>query len=342
MKTVFTAILLLFCYLKPSAQTLHAIFVTDVSNQKFSVISQTDENIMKGFCMAVSQALSYKIDTISLQNTKFNSTAIKESLKNIKTTPEDIIVFFYSGHGLASKKSAFPILKLSNLQKEAFLFDDIALLIKSKNVRFGLLMGDFIEKFSTQKNTSYNSIFEFRDSTVFNRAYSRELTQKLILQKLFLEPCGILTIASFKKGSASYTLPGYNVSTLIFQFSNILIKLLINSNENIKTVSWESMIDDIKENSDSKLKAFIPENKSQALAWEMKNCDDELKNKITQWNYPMQSFPTDNELSTLLNSLANETNENNQKDLISKLKNICVDSTIVYTEVRLKNISKNW
>lgn len=184
-------ILLYFCVFfvaQLQAQTFWAIVATDIEDKDLGIASLSDAEIMQKTFETAAWGINYKLQLISLNKRDFKSSVIRDKIKAIPAKPNDLIFFYYSGLGYypPNSISEYPFLTLKDYEKDPISLDEIADLILSKKARFGTAMADC-------RNTLFDTTPVVASTQVI------EDIRALILKKLFLEPCGIVKVASAQK-----------------------------------------------------------------------------------------------------------------------------------------------
>ena len=134
---------------------LHLVIVADTMDIKLGKICLKDiKNVEETFDNLV-KTLGIQKTVSKIMGQQFGVNGVKEAIKNIKLlSPNDIIVFYYTGHGFMSwkertEKNHWPYLKLKSgdvKMQEAYdntinimeIFDSI----KTKGARFNLVISD--------------------------------------------------------------------------------------------------------------------------------------------------------------------------------------------------------
>jgi hypothetical protein len=250
MKTSIFLFLIAITPFISQAQTLHLILVSDYGNKDFGMISLKDEEMIGTMFKKIGGQIDYNLQTAYVnKNTKegFTVNAVWKALKDTSIHPKDIVVFYYSGFGAYSPKSALPSLQLDNssllsLNKYTLLpLDEIAGFLQTKGIKLGMVMADC-------RNTMTN-----RYPTPLPRnTIIKEDRTKEILKKLFLgESCRILKIASAQKGKPVFAIQRNSVFTysLTEAFEDMLYA------KTLKEVNLDNLLVRINKIT----KAFIPE-----------------------------------------------------------------------------------
>lgn len=282
MKNFILTLFLIVAFSHTNAQTLHLIMVSDYADSKFGLVSLADEETIMKIFGTVSTGINYQLKAsyLNSNNNKYNSVDVLKNFETFKTNPEDIIVFFYSGEGIFSAKSDYPIFKLKDYEESNNLsVDDVAKTIKTLGVRLGIVIAECRNASSVEPQV---------DTRTRGVGIAEDL-RKLIIPKLFLEPCGIYKISSLSKGNDSWKMPYTENSAFIYSFKNEFAKYLNISKSNlISSLSFESLMAKTKANVAILLKGFVPNEKSQIIQWNFTPC--EIKKSNTFKQYPASNF----------------------------------------------------
>ncbi|MES2796195.1 MAG: hypothetical protein V4683_09525, partial [Bacteroidota bacterium] len=109
-KLVFLYILVAFIK-NSSAQSIHLIMVADVADPNFAMVSNRGQAQITQIFETIASNLKYNYNPpIYITRKQFDSNTIKEKITALKTQPNDIIVFFYSGKAYypTISKSEYP------------------------------------------------------------------------------------------------------------------------------------------------------------------------------------------------------------------------------------------
>ncbi len=252
--TPMKILFLLFCFASvpfiANGQKLHLILTSDYEDKDFGMVSLKDEEMVSNMFKKISNQIDYRFSINYInKNTKegFTQAAVQNALNDTSIRPNDIVIFYYSGLGAYTAKSALPSLQLENtgllsLNKYTLLpLDDVAAVLQTKNIRLGMVMAD-----CRNKMTDRYPIPIPRNTIV------QEDRTKDILKKLFLgESCRILKIASVQKGKPAFAIQRNSVFTysLTEAFEDMLYAKTLN----------EVSLDHLLARINMITKAFIPE-----------------------------------------------------------------------------------
>src|SRR5580658_4738930 len=106
--------LLLTCFtfgaLPRKAPTLHALLVADSNDATIGAGAQeNNKNLQKWFLQAASQ-LHMTPQIVVIEGAQFSCEIIDSSVGKLKAAADDVVVFYYSGHGFRTsiEQSRFP------------------------------------------------------------------------------------------------------------------------------------------------------------------------------------------------------------------------------------------
>ncbi|WP_188929137.1 caspase family protein [Dyadobacter endophyticus] len=277
-----------------NAQSFYAILVADTKDPSLGASCEKDLEEMSGTLRHISKKIEYNYREITCNQDKFGKGGIQEAISKIQCKPEDIIFFYYTGHGINTnaEKSNFPILYLKDENLE---LETVHRLLKEKKPRFCLTLGDCCNNLLAGTRTMRTARPVVRGIRVTDD------TQ--IARKLFLEANGDLLISSARKGEKATAHP--NEGSF---YSNTWIQALAYAEGHNTHVSWETLLADA-------------ENRLQAS---LKSLPDSLKHH-SQWisSIPKTSLPCPEasfmEINKFLNVLADEKLSFADRSRLSKL-----------------------
>jgi Caspase domain len=330
MKKNILTLLLFIVFSHINAQTLHLIMVSDYAQPTFGTVSQADEETINDIFGTVAIGLNYKLKVSNLNtfNKNFSKVEVLKNFETLKTNPEDIVVFFYSGEGVFAAKSDYPIFKLKDYDINNNLsVDDVANTIKTLGVRLGIVIAECRNTELVRPNTPP----PLRGTGVV------EDLRKLIIPKLFLEPCGIYKVSSMSRGNVSWKMPYTQNSAFIYSFSNEFKKYLgISKSEAISSLNFDNLMKKTKVNVNESLKDFVPTEKAQTIQWNFTPC--ELTKSLTFKQYPASDFViySQKELKEKLTNLAN-TSGPARNTIIATLSDMFQKGAVL--EITIKNPS---
>ncbi|WP_373511248.1 hypothetical protein [Persicitalea sp.] len=192
-------ILLVLVFLSSSvnSQTLHAILVSDVEDPKLGGVSLSDEKQILQILKTAESGTGLKLKEYPHNRANFTAKAVRETLNQMRIGAQDVVFFYYTGLGYyPDANSQFPAFKLKESALQPLLsffssepplsLDEVGDILQERGARLNVVMADC------------------RDTTLefitYPGALLDEEVKKVSLKKLFLGFCGLIKIASAKKG----------------------------------------------------------------------------------------------------------------------------------------------
>lgn len=304
--------------LHSSGQTLHLIMVSDVEDKRFGPISIYDEEALTRMFETVKSYLNYTLQVSYLNRSRFNSKAVLRSLDTLKTQPNDLIVWYYSGLGFypPNRKSQYPSFRLKDFNSQPLTLDDVADRISKKGVRLAWVMADLRNAFPTY-------------TVVLAPMLPIEDIRKLVVEKLFLEPCGVLKLTSSQPGKPTYTNKRRSNSAFMFSLTRSFYDVLHKTTlQTLRHVSLDSLIKSTQQGIDLELKLWIPKNTQQKMSWTLQPCTTLQRGAIR----PVRSFegiPTQDNLDSLLNSLVGVTDRAVRRAIVAKIRELFEENATI-------------
>lgn len=294
-KSILFVSLLLFA-IHGKAQNLCVITVAALDDTTLNKATANDLALMKENFNKISRGIGYKLFITSLAYDGFNSVALRKTLDSIKVASNDIIFFYYTGHGFNTKvrTSIFPVLSLKDISQNTISIDEIAETLRRKKARLTITFGDLCNSY---KATSFRSLRK----TLHPKGIDVKEDNDAILRQLFIDTKGDIKIASSQLGQISNAYDDGSLYTLSFDKA---LAEAVDKNENI---SWSTLLSDAQLRLDLMLS-----NRSQKAIYEIKlneigsRPQNESPNKgIRPINTEKPSISFD-QINRYLNQIANE------------------------------------
>jgi hypothetical protein len=305
----FVCLLLTLWGLNSQAQTLHLVLVSDVEDMQFGPVSLSDEYALTKLSETVKSYLDYKLNIVYLNRANFTSKAILKTLDTLKTQPNDLIIWHYSGLGFypSASRSKYPSFKLKDFLQSTLSLDDVAARITKKGVRLAWVMADLRNTFPD-------------DEILAAPLFVVEDIRKLVIEKLFLEPCGIMKLVSSQRNQPTYTNIARSNSIFVLSLKKSFDDILYNTMlDNINRISLDSLLRQTQAVVSGELSGAIPANTTQTMQWELVPCSVALKAKIS----PVRSFEglaTQDALLARLNSLVLVVDPSERRPIIASIR----------------------
>jgi hypothetical protein len=257
----------------------------------------------------VKSYLDYKLNIVYLNRANFTSKAVLKTLDTLKTQPNDLIIWHYSGLGFypSASRSKYPSFRLKDLKQRALSLDYVASLVAQKGVRLAWVMADLRNAFPK---------FKLVDAPLL----AIEDIRKLIVEKLFLEPCGVLKLVSSQPNKPTYTNRRGNNSAFMFSFTRSFYDILNKTTvSTLRYVCVDSLLSYTQYGIENELKGGIAAHTEQVLRWELQPGSVALRASIK----PARSFegiPTQETLESLLNSLVVVVDKAKRQSIINSIR----------------------
>ncbi|MCY7351675.1 MAG: caspase family protein [Cytophagaceae bacterium] len=220
------------------AQTVHVLIVADTQDPVLHKACAYDVEVMHRQAVQIAAAVKYRLSEQIISDDDFNRKRLDEVLVELTPQPEDIVIFYYTGHGynLSNRTSRFPILRLEkngskNLQNLSLLA--VHNLLKNKKPRLCITLGDCCNNVASNtrgmvnKRISPKGLILNNDS--LNAAY----------RKLFLDVKGDALIASSAPPQQSCAHPDSGSF-----YTRAFDEALDLASRYNTTISWETLLRD--------------------------------------------------------------------------------------------------
>jgi hypothetical protein len=206
---------------------IHFIMVANTDDPRIGSSVKKDVNNIYSEIKDVSTFLKLPLDMVEISGSKFGKDNVEAAINNLKPGADDIVIFYYSGHGYSNDQQASQTYPQFDLRQSRF--DDILVAtlnvadvynkIKTKNARLNIIISDCC-------NSSLG--------TLKPEGKSFALTTKSLLSwdksfcsSLFLKSKGSVLATAAKKGQYAYgntDVGGYFTSNLVTAMEKYLSK----------------------------------------------------------------------------------------------------------------------
>jgi hypothetical protein len=129
---------------------MHLLIVANTDDPAIGKSSRQDMFNISGYFTNLAEALGIPIERKTIWGRSFSKKAVEDLIKNLKPGPDDIVIFYYTGHGFRRPEDTgnFPHMVLSNnytmqtLLKQSLAVEDIYRQIVSKGAKLNLVITD--------------------------------------------------------------------------------------------------------------------------------------------------------------------------------------------------------
>lgn len=220
-------IVLLMCFLGQltiAQRVMHAIVFADTEAENIGEGCQKNYNNIRKLLNEIAKNAELKLKPYYFASEDCTTENLKNVLNSLEMATEDVVVFYYTGHGEGTKKSNWPNLKISQDGKTDKLnLKTIDELIAEKKPKSQIVIGECCNKPS--------------DSFVINQGIGRgELKFRKRYKELFNTEAKVLICAS-AKGTPAY-INDEEGGVFYKVFEDILFQELAKND----AASWKSLL----------------------------------------------------------------------------------------------------
>lgn len=234
-KFFITAIALILFSNLGISQTFHAIIFADTNDEKIGKSVMEDLQNIATLMSMIHTENSYMLKEYYYWGNDCNNANLTKVLQNLLCNQEDVVFFYYSGHGTRSldDNSKFPQMCLgSKSEKDYMPLYRVEEIIAKKNPKFRIIMADCCNSFSpyVSPKSDYG-----KGKTVIK---SESATA---LKTLFGQTEGSIIVASSKAGETSVAWEEGGAFTYCFIFE--LLKMIEGTSS---PVVWNTLLENTR------------------------------------------------------------------------------------------------
>jgi Caspase domain len=132
------------------SQTLHVISVADTQDPQMGVEFKLNNQAVDGYVTSLSKTTNLTLDLKDIVGSSYSCASIEGAITNLSANPDDVIIFFHSGHGNSPRHdvndesaSIFPSIECSTALGQPILnLADIAKQLGDKKARLTIVGAD--------------------------------------------------------------------------------------------------------------------------------------------------------------------------------------------------------
>ena len=222
-----------------AATKLHFVLVANTNDPRIGYSVQKDVINITSQIKDVATFLNLPLNLVEISGTKFGKAGVETALNNLKPGTNDIVIFYYSGHGYSNDRNANEQYPQFDLRQSRF--DDVLVAtlnasevltkIKSKNARLNLVITDCCNSsLGLLKPEGKNFALTTKSLMSWEKSYCYDL---------FMKSKGTVIATAAKKGQYAYgntDVGGYFTSNLITSMEKYLSKF------QTSTPTWQEII----------------------------------------------------------------------------------------------------
>lgn len=200
----------------------------------------------------LSAELDFNFIELIIQGTDYNKKNILESIQMLSPGSNDIVVFYYSGHGFRYEKdeskkypqidmrSADDSLAIHVINENTENLADLFEIVKQRGARLNIVIGDCCNTFIDYKRT-----FKTSDPSIFSETHEPLVVNKATGEALFCDYTASILIAASDKGQ--YAVSDDKIGSLFtYTFSKNLKKILKGEVDKTKGLPWGELLEETK------------------------------------------------------------------------------------------------
>lgn len=221
---------ILYCVVQSAkAQTFRVVIMADVKDRKIGFSCTKDLAVMDSVFNKIADNIDYQYKSIVINNKDFSKAVLEKVISELKVESQDVLVFYYTGHGFTSpnQSSDFPVLYLPD--SEETTLEAIHKKLKSKGARLCISLGDCCNNIMLANQMPVIQPLQFRSIFVEND----------ILRTLFKDSKGDVLICSAKKGERALCHPSVGG-----WYSASWQEALLHAQNSNNTITWETLLQD--------------------------------------------------------------------------------------------------
>ncbi len=216
--------------------TLHLMIAADTKDRSIGRSTQQDMDDIYTTFSKISAELGIKIKKYRVAGDNFSKSRIFNNINSISNGENDIVIFYYSGHGFndESKESSFASMSLDGPE---YSLEELYHRLKNKNARLTMIIGDLCNSIpETRRGTGIKESIPFKSGYFFD-------AEKLY--KLFVESKGTLLSSSSSKGEWSYCMSNANRTLGNGHFTHSFIEAIIKETSKVyqNSTNWSKIFD---------------------------------------------------------------------------------------------------
>lgn len=218
---------------------LHFIVVANTNDPRIGYSVQKDVINMSSQIKDVATFLGLPLNYIEISGTKFGKQNVETALSSLAPGPDDIVIFYYSGHGYSNdsrSEEQYPQFDLrqsrfDDVQVATLNASDVLQKIKAKKARLNLVITDCCNSsLGLLKPEGKNFALTTKSLMTWEKSFCYDL---------FMKSRGSIIATAAKKGQYAYgntDVGGYFTSNLITSMEKYLSKFQTSS------PSWQEII----------------------------------------------------------------------------------------------------
>lgn len=221
--------------------TLHLVIVANTNDPDIGTTCMLDKDRTLKIFTDLAEFMKIKLNAQTIFGNDYNIQNVRNTLSLLKPSPQDIVIFYYSGHGFSNNdKYQYPYISLrsksfQSLEENSINIEEIYDLVKQKGARVSLVISDCCNTLPETQAAVSGEVALTRNSSL---GWSLNNCLQLFLPSA---PVAILMTAA-KKGEMSAGNNSYG-GFFTYNFRTSLLNFLSPTHE-FTGVSWTKLVDE--------------------------------------------------------------------------------------------------
>lgn len=191
MKNLILILLILLSY-NSLAANFHAIIIADTNDKTIGNSVIIDQRKINRLIQKIARNTGLTLRQQHIYGYNFNYNTVKRSLNKLSVRPNDVVMFYYSGHSNNTRTGTrWPSL---NLKGNLLQLDNVISSLKAKNPRLLLIIADSCNNFASRSSMS-NNIMNLQ---------GRQTPRRQNYQNLFLKKKGTIIMTAAQPGDYAW------------------------------------------------------------------------------------------------------------------------------------------
>jgi hypothetical protein len=143
MKLLIRCLFLFLCVGRLHAAALHAVYVGDTTDSIIGETTKADLRNVGALMEAVAAITGLEYKPVVFADSRFRRELVEKQLAEMRAGSDDVVLFYYSGHGMRSESKAGPWPDLWYRIDDAQVdFEGVAVRVSRMQPRLGLVISD--------------------------------------------------------------------------------------------------------------------------------------------------------------------------------------------------------
>ncbi len=212
-----------------SAQKFYAILAGDFEDDQIGAGCERDIDRIRNEVNTIAKCIGYEPVVTALTRGVFIQENIIAMIENTRSSENDVLLFYFTGHGKNERSSKWPSMKI----KDKFQpLEGIHNVLKSRPHKLLITIGDCCNNYKKDRTVAYRKDFKVVKT-------GNDKTK--IYKSLFGEPKGDIIVSSSKPGQYSYNNPLEGS-----YFTRHLIDNITQAVNYAKELTWEGLLSDTR------------------------------------------------------------------------------------------------